>query len=276
MTPPGDELTIDQLAQLTRMSARNIRAHQSRGLVAPPKLRGRTGYYNRDHVARIELIQELQNDGYSLELIDRMLRTAGGSTAEVLRFTRALHEPLGDERPGVIELAELQRRFRSTDPTTLARAQEIGLVREIGGDRYEEVTPQALRGGEALAEIGVPVEHMLEVAAEVRKHTDAIATAYLGLFLDNIWRPLEEAGAPEDGLARLRDTVERLRPLTSAAVMSVFQVSMREAAERRMELERHRLEQSHAAAPAPAGAPAPARAPGPAPARAPAPSLAPA
>jgi DNA-binding transcriptional MerR regulator len=257
MTPPGDGLTIDQLAQLTRMSARNIRAHQSRGLLAPPTLHGRTGYYNRDHVARIELIQELQADGYSLDLIRRMLRIAGGSTAEVLRFTRALHEPVGDERRGVIELAELQRRFRLTDSATLARAQEIGLLRPIGDDRYEEVTPQALRGGEVLAELGVPVEHMLEVAAEVRKHTDAIATAYLRMFLDNVWRPLHEAGAPEEGLARVRDAVERLRPLTSAAVMSMFHMSMGEAAERRIEPELRRLkQQQHGAALARAPAPA--------------------
>ena len=63
------ELTIDQLAQRTGMSARNIRAHQSRGLLAPPTLRGRTGYYNDEHVARIELIQRLQADGFHTILL---------------------------------------------------------------------------------------------------------------------------------------------------------------------------------------------------------------
>ena len=42
----GDEqLTIDQLAQRTGMTVRNIRAHQSRGLLPPPAVRARTGYY---------------------------------------------------------------------------------------------------------------------------------------------------------------------------------------------------------------------------------------
>ena len=36
MAEQGHELTIDRHAQETGMSARNIRAHQSRGLLAPP------------------------------------------------------------------------------------------------------------------------------------------------------------------------------------------------------------------------------------------------
>jgi DNA-binding transcriptional MerR regulator len=60
-------LTIDELAQRTGMTVRNIRAHQSRGLLPPPEVRGRTGYYGAEHVARIELIRELQADGFNLE-----------------------------------------------------------------------------------------------------------------------------------------------------------------------------------------------------------------
>ena len=51
------------------MTVRNIRAYQSRGLLPPPELRGRTGYYGAEHVARIELIRELQSEGFNLEAI---------------------------------------------------------------------------------------------------------------------------------------------------------------------------------------------------------------
>ena len=54
------DLTIDELARRTGMTVRNIRAHQSRGLLPPPEVRGRTGYYGSEHLARIELIRELQ------------------------------------------------------------------------------------------------------------------------------------------------------------------------------------------------------------------------
>src|SRR5436305_3093000 len=80
------DLTIDKLARRTGMTVRNLRAHQSRGLLPPPALRGRTGYYGAEHVERIELIKELQAEGFNLEGIRRLLDGAGGQTSEVLRF----------------------------------------------------------------------------------------------------------------------------------------------------------------------------------------------
>ncbi len=40
-------MTIRELAERTGMTVRNIRAHQTRGLLPPPVVRGRTGYYTR-------------------------------------------------------------------------------------------------------------------------------------------------------------------------------------------------------------------------------------
>ena len=42
------------------MSVRNVRFYTTKGLVPPPIRRGRSGYYSADHVARLELVQELQ------------------------------------------------------------------------------------------------------------------------------------------------------------------------------------------------------------------------
>ena len=48
---PPNQLTIEQLAAETGMSVRNIRSHQARGLLAPPEVRMRVGYYGPEHVA---------------------------------------------------------------------------------------------------------------------------------------------------------------------------------------------------------------------------------
>jgi DNA-binding transcriptional MerR regulator len=235
------EFTIDQLAQRTGMSARNIRAHQSRGLLAPPTLRGRTGYYSDEHIARIELIQELQADGFSLELIRKLVAMAAGSSEEVLRFTRALRQPFGGERPRVIEQRDLQQRFSSTAPEPLARALELGLLRALGDGRFEEVTPKAWRGAEAAAQLGVPAQELVEVAAQAREHIDAVAAAFLRLFVDHVWRPFEDAGQPEDGLGPVLEALERLQPLAAETVQSLFQMSMGEAAQKRLGSELERL-----------------------------------
>src|ERR671918_787660 len=127
-----DSLTIEALARRTGMTVRNIRAHQSRGLLPPPEVRGRIGYYGPEHVARIELIRELQADGFNLGSIRRLLEGARGSSAEVLRFTRALRAPFEDEQPQVVSGDELAERWGAADPRLLAKAERLGLVRAPG------------------------------------------------------------------------------------------------------------------------------------------------
>ena len=67
------QLTVEQLAGETGMSVRNIRNHQSRGLLPPPEVRARIGYYGDDHVVRLRLIQEMQAQGFKLSAIKRLV-----------------------------------------------------------------------------------------------------------------------------------------------------------------------------------------------------------
>lgn len=236
------ELTIDELAQRTGMTVRNIRAHQSRGLLPPPQLRGRTGYYGPDHVARIELIQELQADGFNLESIRRLLEGAGGSSREVLRFTRALRAPFEDEEPQVVSGDELAERWGVADPSALRRAQELGFIRPLGEGRFEELSPRLARASAELAVLGVPPRAALEVASTLRAHAEGVAHAFVELFLEQVWKPFEEAGRPAEQWPQVRESLERLRPLAAESMLSVFQLTMSEAVERAFgrELERMR------------------------------------
>ena len=215
------ELTIDQLAQRTGMTVRNVRAHQSRGLLPPPEVRGRTGYYGAEHVARIELIRQLQDDGFNLELIRRLLDSAG-SSAEALRFTRALRAPFGDEEPEVVTAEELAERWGSTDPKLARRAEELGLMRPLGDGRYEEVSPRLARVSAELAELGISARQALEVAGSLRRHADSVARAYMRLFVEAVWKPFEAAGRPEDRWPEVSDALERLRPLATESLLAMF------------------------------------------------------
>src|SRR5215203_4150230 len=103
--PAEGEMTIRQLAERTGMTVRNVRAHQTRGLLPPPVVRGRTGYYNDEHVARIELTREMQADGLNLEAIRRVFDSSDGSAvAEIFDFTRALRMPFEDEAPEIYDV----------------------------------------------------------------------------------------------------------------------------------------------------------------------------
>ena len=44
------------LAERAAMTVRNVRAYSTRGLIEPPRLEGRTGYYGESHLQRLILI----------------------------------------------------------------------------------------------------------------------------------------------------------------------------------------------------------------------------
>ena len=82
-----EKLTIDELARATGMTVRNIRAHQSRGLLPAPEVKARTGYYGPEHAARIRLIQEMQSAGFNLRAIERLIDASGAARHSPPRLT---------------------------------------------------------------------------------------------------------------------------------------------------------------------------------------------
>jgi len=255
-------LTIDELARRIGMTVRNIRAHQSRGLLPPPEVRGRTGYYGPDHVARLELIQELQADGFNLELIRRLLDGAGGSSQEVLRFKHALARPfVSDEAPRPVNLLDLAQEWGTADLTLLDRALKVGLVRRRDDGGYELTSPRLVSHGRELAKLGVPLERSLDVIGSVREQADGIAEVFVRLFLDAVWSPFEQAGQPRERWPDVQEALERLHPLAAESVVAIFGLAMSDAVEREFgrTVERIATERStgeHAVAPdAPSAAP---------------------
>ena len=227
-----NDLTIDELARRIGMTVRNIRAHQSRGLLPPPALRGRTGYYGPEHVARLELIQELQNEGFNLDLIKRLLDGAGGSSSEVLRFKHALARPFAEEEPVQVGIAELIAEWGTADPSLLLKALSLGLVRQLPDGRFEVPSPRLAKAGRELQRLGVPLERSLEFTATVREHADRLAQIYVDLFLETVWTPFEEAGRPADGWPQVQEALDRLQPLATDSLMAIFGLAMRAATDR--------------------------------------------
>ena len=95
----GGTMTIDELARRAGTTTRNVRAHQTRGLLPPPKMVGRVGHYGNDHLVRIAYITRLQQRGFSLAAIRDLLSgwDDGRSLTEVLGFEEALTAPWSDE-----------------------------------------------------------------------------------------------------------------------------------------------------------------------------------
>jgi DNA-binding transcriptional MerR regulator len=231
---PDADYTIDQLAQVTGMTVRNIRAHQSRGLLPPPEVRGRTGFYGPEHVARIRLILEMQSDGFNLNAIHRLLdSTAPGTAVQALDFGRSLRAPWEEQRSEFVDAAELAARMggEAPDAALLRRAEKLGLIVPAGEGRWEILSPELIGAGEALVSLGIPVEAGLAVQEQVQRYADGIARAFARMFVTEVWEPFEAAGKPEADWPRVQAALDRLRPLALEAVNATFRRSMGRAVE---------------------------------------------
>lgn len=212
------------------MTVRNIRAHQTRGLLPPPVVRGRTGYYGEEHVARIELTREMQADGLNLEAIRRVLDSGDGSAEAIFDFTRALRVPFEDEASEIIELEELMAVWGGeANPEVQQRAEDLGVFRTLPDGRIEVISPRLLRAATELTELGVGITGVLVTGEKLRSHADGAARAFVDLFITEIWAPFEEAGRPDQDWQKMSEALERMRPLAAGAVLAMFQIAMGEA-----------------------------------------------
>jgi DNA-binding transcriptional MerR regulator len=221
-----NQLTIEQLAAQSGMSVRNIRAHQARGLLTPPEVRMRVGYYGSEHLAQLMLIRDLQNDGFNLGGIKRLLEDTQGTAERLLHFRQALSSASGGERAETLTLRDLARRFRvSADdaPQVLAKAQELGILVPIDDERYEVPSPSLLAVAEEVVRRGVALRTALEMLEVIERHCDSVSRSFVTVFLQEVWKPFQQADMPPERWPEIEEAVERLRPIAAEALMAVFQ-----------------------------------------------------
>jgi DNA-binding transcriptional MerR regulator len=237
--PANGEMTIGELAKRTGMTVRNIRAHQTRGLLPPPVVHGRTGYYNEDHVARIELTRELQAEGLNLEAIRRMQESVNGAATEIHDLTRTLRAPFEEEAPEIVELAELAELWKKEVEEgrgfeMLERGEKLGVIRSLPDGKVEVISPRMMAAAAALADVGMSPDAVLAAAEKLRRKANDIAQLFTRLFLEQVWEPFDQAGRPEGDWPKVREALDRTRPLGADVLMGVFQIAMAEATDKAM------------------------------------------
>jgi DNA-binding transcriptional MerR regulator len=236
-TETDGKMTIGELARRTGMTIRNIRAHQTRGLLPPPEVQGRTGYYNEEHVARIELTREMQAEGLNLEAIRRVLESTGGSSKEMVDFARAVRAPFEDETPEIFSAKDFAAEWRvdAVDEKLLKRAEKLGALRVLPDGQVEVISPRLHRAAARMIEFGISPEAAVAVAAKLHEHADAVSRTYVDLFTEQIWEPFDKAGRPDEDWHKVLEALEALRPLASDALLAMFQITMGEETEKAAE-----------------------------------------
>ncbi len=225
-TASSNQLTIEQLAAESGMSVRNIRAHQARGLLAPPEVRMRVGYYGPEHVSQLRLIRDLQNDGFNLGGIKRLLEDSQGTAERLLRFREALTTAPPLERAETLSLRELAQRFRVSPedaPEVLAKAEQLGVLIPVGEDQYEVPAPSLLAVAEEVVARGISLRSALAVLEEIERHSDSVSQSFVDVFLSEVWKPFQQADMPPERWPEIEQAVTRLRPVAGEALMAIFE-----------------------------------------------------
>jgi DNA-binding transcriptional MerR regulator len=241
----GDrELTVDELAARVGVTVRNLRAYSARGLLPPPRMVGRTGYYGRQHVARLLLVREMLAEGYSLAMIERTLASApANASTATLALHRALLAPWLPPEPETMTGAELAARAGVLQDSALVdRLVELGLVQRLGDGDLRVLDPALLTAGLQVVGLGVPPDDLIDAQTRVNEHVREIARTYVQMFVRTRWQAFVEAGAPRDQLDTVRDTVARLQPVAAQAVLAAFRTEMAAAVEAALETVLSQLE----------------------------------
>jgi DNA-binding transcriptional MerR regulator len=217
-------LTLNELTNRVGMSVRNVRFYTTKGLVPPPIRRGRSGYYTPDHVARLELVQELQSHGFTLAAIERYVANIpDDATPEDIALQRTMLAPWQQEAPLEMSREELDGRAgRTLTPEDLTTLTALGVLTPSRRGRHRVLVSQ-LSIALGLLDLGFPTEAAQAAAEVYAAHGRAIAEELYEVFRTKAWPVYQESGASPE---RVRQVVERLKPLSVASLVAAYESAM--------------------------------------------------
>ncbi len=186
----GTEYRLDDLARQAGVASTTVRLYQNKGLLAPPRLEGRTGWYDDSHLSRLRLIARLQGEGYSLAGIANLLEQweQGRGLDAVIGVEAELDALLGGGHALELEPAELVERLGAAAMTAeeMQRGLALGLVELTDDGRVRVPDRRFLEAGSALATLGIPTKVILDEWEALVAHTDDIAGRFISIFEDQL------------------------------------------------------------------------------------------
>jgi len=223
----SDELTVEELSARTGISVRNLRFYTTKGLVPPPTKRGRSAVYNGEHVARFELLQELQGHGLSLSAIERFFAgIPDDATPEQIALHRVTLRPLATSDAVVVGRRELDTRAgRRLSNGELEKLTALGAVQQVEGSKFS-VHDGRLRAALSMIDRGMPVEVVLATVEIYRRHGKAMAAELETLFRESLWPAYKSGEVQADQLLAMLDDWEQTG---AAIVVEAFSDAITEA-----------------------------------------------
>ncbi len=226
----GNEYRLDELARLANVASTTVRLYQTKGLLAPPRLEGRTGWYDDSHLSRLRLTTRLQNEGYSLAGIANLLEQweQGRSLDAVIGVEAELDALLGEVHAVVLDPVELLERFPagSMTPELIQRAAALGLVEPTDGGKVRVADRRFLDTGSALARMGIPIKVILDEWESLVVHTDDIASRFVGLFETHLAPDEWRTSLDTERARELAETLARVQAIARQVLAAALDASI--------------------------------------------------
>src|SRR5437773_10755330 len=222
------EYRIEQLARTAGVAVDTIRFYQGKGLLDSPRREGRVTWYGEAHVERLKRIKELQQQGFTLTVIQRFL--AGELEASDEAVVAAVTRP---PAPQNLTLGELVERSGVAEPL-LSSLEQAGLLVPVeGGEQplYPADDLEAIAAGMKLIAAGVPLGALMELGKEHAAAVDRTARQAVDLFDHHVRERIQaEGGETEAAERKLLQTFNDLLEASGTLVRHHFQRSLLRAA----------------------------------------------
>ena len=219
-------MKIDELARTAGVATTTIRLYQNKGLLAAPEVVGRTGYYSPAHLARLRLIARLQDDGFSLAGIARVVETweDGRDLASLVGVEDQLDALLSPGVSATFTAEELVAQFpdNALDPALVQRAAALGLVELTTDGRFLVRDRRFIDTGSTLANLGVPISVILDEWEHLATITDVLAERFIDVFERHLLPPNWRDGLTTADTEGLTDTLRTLRHAAEQIVISAL------------------------------------------------------
>ena len=80
----------------------------------------------------------------------------------------------------------------------LGKAQRLGVLVPVGNDQYEVPSPSLLAVAEEVVARGISLPSALAILEEIERHSDSVSRSFVRLFLQEVWKPFEQADMPPE------------------------------------------------------------------------------
>ena len=227
------EYRIEQLARSAGVAVDTIRFYQGKGLLDAPRREGRVTWYGEGHLGRLRRIKELQQQGFTLTVIQRFLTGELEPSDEAL--VAAITHPAA---PQTLTLGELAERSGVAEPLLKSLEQAGLLVAMEGGDEplYPADDLEAIAAGMKLIAAGVPLGALMDMGKDYATAVDRTARQAVDLFDHHVRERIQsEGGETEAAERRLLDMFNELLEASGTLVRHHFQRALLRAAREHIE-----------------------------------------